>query len=124
VIYTTLHIKAVTFDIKHPSTNTMSATITSIPGVAPSLIANPDSCTLQTCPLSLAHTNYLPTLAGNALYASIFGLCLIAQVILCIRYRIWGFLVGMFGGLVLEIIGYVARIMMHSNPFTKTNFLM
>ena len=30
----------------------------------------------------------------------------------------------MFGGLVLEIVGYVARIMMHSNPFIKSNFLM
>jgi hypothetical protein len=103
----------------------MSATTSSIPSwVAPSLAAHPDSCTLQTCPLSLAHLSYLPTLPGNALYAAIFGLCLIAQIALCVRYHIWGFLCGMFGGLVLEIIGYAARIMMHSNPFTKTNFLM
>jgi hypothetical protein len=103
----------------------MATTTATIPSwVAPSLIANPDSCTLQTCPLSMAHVTYLPSLPGNALYAALFGLCLIVQIFLCVRYRIWGFLGGMFGGLVLEIVGYVARIMMHSNPFTKSNFLM
>jgi hypothetical protein len=102
----------------------MAATTTIPSWVAPSLIANPDSCTLQTCPLSMAHFTYLPSLPGNALYAALFGLCLIVQIFLCVRYRIWGFLGGMFGGLVLEIVGYAARIMMHSNPFTKSNFLM
>jgi hypothetical protein len=103
----------------------MAATTTTIPSwVAPSLVANPDSCTLQTCPLSMAHVTYLPSLPGNALYTALFGLCLIAQIFLCVRYRIWGFLGGMFGGLVLEIVGYVARIMMHSNPFIKSDFLM
>ncbi|MCJ1478748.1 hypothetical protein MMC13_007432 [Lambiella insularis] len=103
----------------------MSATTTSIPSwVAPSLIASPDACTLSTCPLSMAHLTYRPTLPGNALFAGLFGLCLGAQILLSVRYRIWGFLGGMFGGIVLEVIGYIGRILMYSNPFIQSNFLM
>lgn len=92
------------------------------------LIADPvipdELCTLQTCSLLQAHYQYLPSLAGNALYAGIFGILLLIQIFLGFRYRTWGFLVGMFGGLVLEVIGYVGRIQMHSNPFIKNPFLM
>ena len=88
------------------------------------LLNNTDLCTLQTCPLVLAHTNYIPSLGGNALYAAIFGLALITQVFFTIKYRTWGYGVAMFGGLMLEIIGYVGRIQMHSNPFAKGPFLM
>ena len=72
----------------------------------------------------MAHLTYLPTLPGNALFAALFGLCLITQILISVRYRTWGFLGGMFGGVLLEVIGYVARILMHSNPFTQSNFLM
>jgi hypothetical protein len=92
------------------------------------LIENPtipdELCTLATCTLAQAHYRYLPSLPGNALYTAIFGIFLAAQIFLGIRSRAWGYMVGMFGGLVLEIIGYVARIQMHSNPFTQTPFLM
>ena len=80
-------------------------------------------CTLQICPLTLAHIDYLPNLAGNLLYTVIFGLALIAQVAMTIRYKIWGFGCAAFMGLLLEILGYAARIQMRSNPFIKGPFL-
>lgn len=92
------------------------------------LIANPtipdEDCTLATCSLLQAHYQYLPSLAGNALYLAIFSILLVAQIFLGYRSRAWGFLGGMFGGLVLEILGYVGRIQMHSNPFIDDGFLM
>ncbi|OCL03471.1 putative RTA1 domain protein [Glonium stellatum] len=92
------------------------------------LIANPvipdAQCTLQSCSLLQAHYQYLPSLAGNALYVGIFGLLLAFQIIFGWRARTWGFLGGMFGGLVLEVIGYIGRIQMHSNPFIDGPFLM
>lgn len=92
------------------------------------LIKNPtipdDLCTLQTCSLLQAHFQYIPTLAGNALYLGIFGLLLAVQVFIGVKHRTWGFLGGMIGGVVLEIIGYVARVQMHYNPFTSNPFLM
>lgn len=92
------------------------------------LIENPvipdADCTLSTCSLLQAHFLYVPNLAGNALFAGIFGLALILQILFGMRYRTWGYLVGMFGGCVLEVIGYIGRIQMHSNPFTDPPFLM
>lgn len=86
--------------------------------------ANLDQCTLTTCTLAQAHFDYVPSLAGNSLYTAIFGLALIAQLFFGIRYKTWGFMAAMFGGLVLEVVGYVSRIQMSINPFTSNPFLM
>ncbi|KAK9482516.1 RTA1 like protein-domain-containing protein, partial [Lipomyces starkeyi] len=83
-----------------------------------------DLCTLQTCTLAQAHFTYLPNLGGNAFYAAWSGLLVILQILLLIRYRIWGYSAAMFCGLVLEILGYVGRIQMHFNPFTRNPFAM
>jgi hypothetical protein len=53
----------------------------------------------------------------NVALAALFGVMCIVQIPLGIRYRTWGFTVGAFCGLVLEVIGYVGRIMLNSNPF-------
>ncbi|KAF2422217.1 RTA1-domain-containing protein [Tothia fuscella] len=83
-----------------------------------------DLCTLQTCSLECAEVKFLPTLAGNTTYAVILGLLLVAQLGLRFRYRTVGFTIGMFCGLVLEVIGYSGRVMLHSNPFSFDNFLI
>jgi len=88
------------------------------------LLANPELCTLQTCDLSMASFLYLPTIGGNATFAAIFGICLIWQLYLGIRHKVWGYMVAMVFGLVLEIIGYAARIMLHDSPFSNNDFLM
>ncbi|KAH8593082.1 RTA1 like protein-domain-containing protein [Bisporella sp. PMI_857] len=82
------------------------------------------NCTLETCPLSCAQVKYLPTLAGNAVYATVFGLLLIVQLRLGIKYKTWGFAVGMICGLLLEVVGYAGRIMLHDNPFDFNNFII
>lgn len=82
-----------------------------------------DSCTLATCSITCAQVEYLPSVPGNAIYLAIFAILLVAQIGLGAWYRTWGFLVGMIGGLVLEIVGYVGRLMLHSNPFDFNAFL-
>lgn len=88
------------------------------------LFNDPSLCTLQTCPLDWASVHYVPTLAGNALYLAILSLVLVVQIFFGIRFRTWSFLGAVFGGEVLEIIGYAARIQMHYNPFLSNPFLM
>ncbi|OJD32674.1 rta1 domain protein [Diplodia corticola] len=83
-----------------------------------------DYCTLGTCPLDLAHFTYVPTFAGNLTYLAILGVLLILQIGLSIRFKTWSFLVGMLGGVVLEIVGYVGRLQMHYNPFKFNPFLI
>jgi hypothetical protein len=93
------------------------------------LLSDPTQCTPCICPIVLdgvilANTSYFPTLAGNALFAGIFGALLITQIVIGISHRTWGFLIAMVGGLVLEILGYGARIGMRFNMFTQTFFIM
>ncbi|MCJ1477671.1 hypothetical protein MMC13_006344 [Lambiella insularis] len=94
------------------------------PPLSSDTLANLRQCTLTTCTLAQAHFDYVPTLAGNTLYTAIFGLAFAGQLFLGIRYKTWGFMGAMFGGLVLEIVGYVSRIQMSSNPFTSNPFLI
>ncbi|KAJ6032636.1 RTA1-domain-containing protein [Penicillium herquei] len=82
-----------------------------------------DNCTLATCPITEAYVYYIPSLAGNAFYLAVFALFLVLQLGLCIRYKTWGFLPGLFGGLVLEIVGYAGRIQLHDNPFVFSSYL-
>lgn len=84
------------------------------------LLQNQNLCSLSTCDLTLASFDYRPSLGGNAFFAAIFGVYLILNIILGIRYKTWGYMTAMFWGLVGEIIGYVARILLYHNPFDPT----
>lgn len=85
---------------------------------------NPDYCTVQICPLTYANLTYIPTFAGNVTYLVIFALLMLAQVVLGLRFRTWGFLVGFFCGLLLEIVGYAGRILLHNDIFNFNYFVM
>lgn len=85
-----------------------------------------ESCTLSnsSCSLLNAQVEYQPNLGGNAFFISVFGLAILFQILFGVWFRTWGFMVGLFCGLVLEIVGYAARVQMHFNPFTKGPFVM
>lgn len=53
------------------------------------------------------------TLPGNIFFAVAFGLLLPIHIFLGWKHKTWGFLFGMFSGLLLEVLGYVARVQMH-----------
>jgi hypothetical protein len=88
------------------------------------LIANSDLCRLTTCDLTLAHLDYLPSIGGNALFAAIFAGCFLVQLLSGFKFRTWAFMAAATIGMMTGVIGYVARLMMHSNPFSKADFLM
>ena len=84
-----------------------------------------DLCTYETCSILIdGFLSYRPTLAGNAVLLAIFSAFLIAQIALGIRYKTWTFLVGMIGGTALEIVGYIGRVMLYQNVFSKDNFVI
>ncbi|KAL8678688.1 MAG: hypothetical protein Q9186_004963, partial [Xanthomendoza sp. 1 TL-2023] len=104
------------------STNdTINALIAS--GFNQTLLENPDLCTTQTCPKELQQIDYTPSLGGNAFFLALFAFILILQLAFGYRWRTWSFTGSVFGGLVLEIIGYAARIQLHDNPFKSDPFL-
>lgn len=81
-------------------------------------------CAIGTCPIHFAEVQYVPTLVGNALFLAFFGLFLLSHGVLAIVYRTWSYNFAMACGLVLEVIGYVARLKMHENPFKANPFIM
>lgn len=90
------------------------------------LLENQNWCNLTTCDLTLASFDYRPSMGGNALYATIFGVYLVLNIYLGLRHKTWGYMVAMFFGLVGEIIGYISRILLYQNPFDPSgnNFLI
>ncbi len=83
-----------------------------------------EECTLDTCSIIQAQLTYDPSLAGNVIFAVLFGLLLSLHIILGTYYRTWGYTIGMVGGMILELIGYIGRIQMHYNPFIQQPFFM
>ena len=81
-------------------------------------------CTLETCCLAQSSFLYRPSYGGNLFFAVFFGVFLMPQLGLGVWYRTWGFAITMFFGLVLELIGYISRVMIHNNPFADNPFLM
>jgi hypothetical protein len=90
------------------------------------LLDSNNLCTTKVCDLSLANFNYIPNLAGNVLYAAVLALYILINLALGIHHKTWGYMVAMCLGLVGEVIGYVARILLHNNPFDPTgnNFII
>lgn len=83
------------------------------------------NCTVATCSVKeYGQIQYIPNLAANVAYTAIFAILLILQILQGVRYKTWGYLVGMFFGIILEIVGYVGRIMLHDNIFEKNYFII
>lgn len=74
--------------------------------------------------MSYAHISYLPNLAGNSFYVGVFAFLIPVQLLLGFYTRTWGFVVSIICGLILEVLGYVARIKMRENPFIDRWFTM
>ena len=82
------------------------------------------NCTLELCPLEASILQYQPSIPGNAVIIGMFGLLMLVHLIQGIRWKTWSFMVCMLIGCVDEIVGYVGRIMLHSNPFSFAAFVI
>ncbi|KXT02567.1 hypothetical protein AC578_10691 [Pseudocercospora eumusae] len=82
------------------------------------------NCTLDTCCLAQSYFLYRPTHPGNSFFAAFFAVLIIPQIWLCVKYKTWGFGAGMILGLLLEAVGYLARVGLHIDPFSNGSFLM
>ena len=81
-----------------------------------------ESCTLETCPIQSSFYNYRPSLAANAVFLALFSLslaCFILQAALSRRFI--GFSAVLISGCIIEVLGYVGRIMSYHNPFFKVS---
>ncbi|KAG9232288.1 putative sphingoid long-chain base transporter RSB1 [Amylocarpus encephaloides] len=67
---------------------------------------------------------YIPNLPGNAVVAAIFAIFIVGQLFLGIKHKTWGYMIAAILGLLLEVVGYISRILIHNNPFNGDAFLM
>lgn len=81
------------------------------------------NCTLDTCPLEASILQYRPSLAASGTFIGIFSILALRHVVQGIQMKTWGFMLSMIAGCILEIIGYVGRIMIYDNPFDFSGFL-
>ncbi|KAA8649597.1 hypothetical protein EYZ11_005962 [Aspergillus tanneri] len=81
-------------------------------------------CTEVTplCPVEATTYGYYPNLGGNIFFAVVYGICGILQLIFGIRFRAWTFTVALSVGALLEMAGYIGRILMHTNPWDSGAF--
>jgi len=77
-----------------------------------------------TCPLEATIYGYYPSLGANVFFAVFFALFAAASFSLGVRYRTWSYCFAMTLAGITETIGYVGRIILHSDPWSKAGFNM
>ena len=78
------------------------------------------ACTLATCSLKLSYWAYLPSLPANGLFTALFSISLILYLVQAVwSRRFIGFSVAMLCGSILEVLGYVGRLLSYHNPFQQ-----
>lgn len=82
------------------------------------------NCTLDLCPIHWSVFGYLPSIAANGAFIGVFGFLLLIQLGQGVWFKHWGHTACVAAGNILQVIGYVGRIMLHSNPFEFNAFLI
>ncbi|PTB79152.1 hypothetical protein M440DRAFT_1436501 [Trichoderma longibrachiatum ATCC 18648] len=81
--------------------------------------------TSQVPPNGIGALSFTPLLAPNALFITIFTILLLIHVLFAIRFwRFYGYAIGMLGGLLLELLGYVAKVQLSRNRANKNGYIM
>ena len=81
-------------------------------------------CTKSTCPSSKSVYGYAPNLGATLFFLILFSLSGVAYAWQGHRTRTWFFTGAMCLGALSETLGYVAKILLHQNPFSDTGFKM
>ena len=68
---------------------------------------------------------FTPQYKTNAAFVAIFTILLLVQTLLTIRSRrYYGYAFGMLSGLLLELLGYVAKVQLSHNRLNKNAYIM
>lgn len=75
------------------------------------------------CPMEWATIKYRPSMAGNVIYLLLFIALLGGQLFFGIRKKTWTYLGTISAGILGEMAGYIARLMLNHNPWSMDLFL-
>ncbi|KAK0766676.1 hypothetical protein N5P37_000402 [Trichoderma harzianum] len=76
-------------------------------------------------PNGIGALTFTPMLAPNAIFTTVYTILLIIQLVLTVRFwRYYGYAIGMLGGLILELVGYIAKVQLSHNRADKNGYIM
>jgi magnesium-transporting ATPase (P-type) len=85
-------------------------------------MSDAESCTEVTdaCPVSATLYGYRPHLVGNAILCLAFAVCVLLQLgsLICLRVRTWSYMIVLLIGTIVEVLGYMGRLVMNDNPWS------
>ncbi len=82
------------------------------------------NCTLAHCPVDLSVYGYRPSIGASSALIALYAICAIVQLVLGLRYKSWWFMSSMIVGCLVEILGYIGRIMYNHNPWAQSGFIL
>ncbi|KAJ4155565.1 hypothetical protein LMH87_000803 [Akanthomyces muscarius] len=82
------------------------------------------NCTLAICPVQYSVYGYRPSLAANSVFIALFAAAGAIHLYQGIRWKSWLFMCSVLIGCVSAILGYIGRVMMHTNPFNFSAFML
>lgn len=74
------------------------------------------------CPVEATTYGYIPNKGGNIFFTVFFGVCAILQVGYGLYFRSWTLFVALAGGALLEVAGYIGRILLWRNVWDQEGF--
>ncbi|KAJ5169966.1 RTA-like protein [Penicillium coprophilum] len=74
------------------------------------------------CPVESTTYGYYPSFGGNIFFTAFFALLGLCQAGLGVYYRTWTFLIALLVGTLMEMAGYIGRVLMHDNPWSGPAF--
>ncbi|KAJ5544475.1 hypothetical protein N7535_007126 [Penicillium sp. DV-2018c] len=74
------------------------------------------------CPVEATTYGYYPNFGGNVFFTVFFGVLSICQAGLGVYYKTWTFLIALLIGTLMEMAGYVGRVLMNDNPWSSDAF--
>ncbi|OOO08208.1 RTA-like protein [Aspergillus oryzae] len=82
-------------------------------------MASYQTCTEVTplCPVEATTYGYYPNYGGNIFFSVFYGLCGVFQLGFGIYFRSWTLMVALVVGTLLEMAGYIGRVLMNKNPW-------
>ncbi|KAI1326083.1 RTA1 like protein-domain-containing protein, partial [Xylariaceae sp. FL0255] len=83
-----------------------------------------ETCKLNTCPIEFSIFRYRPSLAANTVLLALFFILFLIHLAIGIRTKGKSVPAVICVGCLLEVIGYVGRIMLWINPFGYIGFVL
>jgi hypothetical protein len=74
------------------------------------------------CPVNATLYGYRPHMGANTFLCALFGVCLIATLVIGIMTKTWTYTLALGIGTFLECAGYVGRVIMNGNPWSESGF--